>query len=162
MAAGATYEPIATTTVSGSSTTSITFSSFTGYTDVIIVSQMKSTTSSIQMQFNSDTGTNYSSTRLYGDGSSAASDRLTNVNQVDFTIGGTTEWATIIAQIQNYSNATTFKTCLLRQNNAAGLVNAQVSLWRNTNAITSIEIKQSGAGYFNAGSTFTLYGIKAA
>jgi hypothetical protein len=162
MAAGSTYTPLATTTVSGSSTTSITFNSFTGYTDLIIVSQMKSTTSSIQMQFNNDSNSNYSSTRVYGYGTGSASDRLTNVNQVDFSIGSTTEWATIIAQIQNYSNSTTYKTCLLRQSNAADLVNAQVSLWRNTSAITLITIKQSSSGYFNAGSTFTLYGILAA
>lgn len=163
MAAGSTYTPLATTTVSGTSTTSITFNSFTGYTDLVIISQFKSTTSSIQMQFNGDTATNYSTTRMYGYGSGYASDRLTNVNQIDFSIGGTTDWNMTIANIQNYSNSTTYKTCLARLSNPSDTgAEAQVSLWRNTNAITSIVIKQSGAGYFNAGSTFTLYGIASA
>ena len=163
MAAGSTYTPIATTTVSGTSTTSITFNSFTGYTDLVIISQLKSTSSSIQMQFNGDTGSNYSSTRFYGYGSGYASDRLTNVSQVDFTIGGTSDWNMAIANIQNYSNSTTYKTCLLRLSNPSDTgAEVQASLWRNNNAITSIEIKQSGAGYFNAGSTFTIYGIVAA
>jgi hypothetical protein len=163
MAAGSTYTPLSTTTVSGTSTTSITFNSFSGYTDLVIISQLKSTTSSIQMQFNGDTGSNYSSIRMYGYGSGYASDRLTNVTQVDFTIGGTSDWNMAIANIQNYSNSTTYKTCLLRLSNPSDTgTEAQVSLWGNTNAITSITIKQSGAGYFNAGSTFTLYGIAAA
>ena len=163
MAAGSTYTPLATTTVSGTSTTSITFNSFSGYTDLVIISQFKSTTSSIQMQFNGDTGANYSSTRIYGYGTGYASDRLTNVNQIDFSIGGTSEWGMTIANIQNYSNSTTYKTCIMRLSNPADTgAEAQSSLWRNTNAITSITVKQSGAGYFNAGSTFTLYGIVAA
>ena len=163
MAAGSTYTPIATTTVSGTSTTSITFNSFTGYTDLVIISQFKSTTSSIQMQFNGDTGSNYSTTRMYGYGSGYASDRLTNVSQIDFSIGGTSDWNMTIANIQNYANSTTYKTCLARLSNPSDTgAEAQVSLWRNTNAITSLTIKQSGAGYFNAGSTFTIYGIAAA
>ena len=42
MAAGNTYEAIATNTVTGSSTTTVTFSSIPStYTDLIIVSQYK-------------------------------------------------------------------------------------------------------------------------
>ena len=40
-------------------------------------------------------------------------------------------------------------------------VSMRVGLWRNTNAITSVSFKANGTTW-KSGSTFTLYGIKAA
>jgi hypothetical protein len=69
----------------------------------------------------------------------------------------------------NYSNTTTNKTALVRQNtvDAADFNGAlsAVGLWRNTAAITSIAIKAirlGSAQNYSIGSTFTLYGIQAA
>ena len=64
----------------------------------------------------------------------------------------------------NYSNTTTNKTVLARGNRASSGVVAQVGMWGNTSAITSITIDNvdSASANFVAGSTFTLYGIKAA
>jgi hypothetical protein len=62
---------------------------------------------------------------------------------------------------QNYSNTTTYKTTLTRASLPGASVTAAVSLWRNTAAINSIEILLSSDNFTN-GSTFTLYGIKAA
>jgi len=61
----------------------------------------------------------------------------------------------------NYSNTTTNKTVIGRHNGASGPV-ASVGLWRNTAAINSIRISNSSAVNFTIGSTFSLYGIKAA
>jgi hypothetical protein len=165
MAAGSTYEKVATTTL-GSAASSVTFSSISGsYTDLILITNPSSATTdqSIYVQFNADTGTNYSRTVMYGDGSSAASSRDTSYNYIrmGYNTGGRTA---NITQIQNYSNATTFKSTLSRSNTypgSAGYVYTSVGLWRNTNAITSILIGAS-AGNFDSGSTFTLYGIAAA
>ena len=78
MAAGITYTPIATTDVT-SSVADVTFSSISGsYTDlVLIISPISTATSGVDIafQFNSDTGSNYSLTGLYGNGSSATSYR---------------------------------------------------------------------------------------
>ena len=62
--------------------------------------------------------------------------------------------------IQNYSNATTYKTTLGRGANTPALTMATVGLWRNTSAITTITYSVT-ANTFATGSTFTLYGIKA-
>ncbi len=62
--------------------------------------------------------------------------------------------------VMNYSNTTTYKTILSRSSDL--YTEASVNLWRNTAAITSIIIGAQGAYTFSAGSTFTLYGIKAA
>ena len=115
-------------------------------------------------QINSDTGTNYSRTRLVGDGSAASSDRSSNTS--DVLVGAGTdsgsEWSVGIANFLNYSNTTTNKTILTRTNVASSRVMAIVNLWRNTSAISSLYIFNNGATNFATGSTFTLYGVKSA
>jgi hypothetical protein len=167
-----TYEPIATQTL-GSNTTTVTFSSIAStYTDLIIVLNGKDgsvTSADISIQFNSDTGSNYSFTYLYGNGTTAASGRASNNTAARlgyFTTRGTTDGYMGIAQIMNYSNTTTFKTMITRSNALSSNTTYPgtetiVNLWRSTSAITSIDIK-SPTSTFATGSTFTLYGIKAA
>jgi len=164
MAAGSTYTPIATTTLS-SNQSSVTFNSFSGYTDLILITNPKSATGnqSIYIQFNSDTGTNYSRTVMYGDGSSASSSRDSSYNYIRMGYNTGAQTANI-TQIQNYSNSTTYKSTISRSNTyagSAGYVYASVGLWRNTAAITSILVGVD-TGNFESGSTFTLYGIAAA
>lgn len=162
MAAGSTYTPIATTTL-GSATASYTFSSIAGtYTDLILIVNGTSTVGDggLNIRFNSDTGSNYSRTALYADGSSAYSQRNTN---------GTFMWlgrisdvqTTSIIQIMNYANTTTYKTALGRGNSTNSYLNANVGLWRNTSAITSVTAYPE-SGSFGTGTTLTLYGIAAA
>jgi hypothetical protein len=162
-----TYEPIATTTLS-SAQSSVTFSSISGsYTDLVLVMNYFSSTSEWPMiQFNSDTATNYSFTEMYGNGSSANSVRQSSVSGIwvgygAYSPAGTTNPGTIIINIQNYANTTTYKTTLSRSNSTNG-VEATVGLWRSTSAINQIVIKHQTATTYASGSTFTLYGIKAA
>ena len=167
MAAGSTYTPIATTTVSGGSTSEVEFASISGsYTDLIIVGNLGAATNSYtSARFNSDTGSNYSNTELYGNGSSAGSDRNSNKSIADFAFNVQNQSGVngnFIAQIMNYSNSTTYKTVLNRGSQASSDVIAQVGLWRSTAAITSVTLLNSGAVNFSSNSTFTLYGIAAA
>ena len=158
-----TYTPIATTTL-GSATNSVTFNSFSGYTDIIAVLNIKSTNSdNVLARVNGDTGNNYSFTRLSGNGSSASSARASNTNYLNFDGASyqNTEFGTWIINFMNYANTTTYKTILSRGNNAALGVDANVNLWRSTSAITSINFITTSYN-FAVGSTFTLYGIKAA
>ena len=158
----ATYEKIATTTL-GSATNSVSFTSISGsYTDlVLVVNGAQSSANSCGIRFNSDSGSNYSSTRLGGDGGSALSNLFTNNNMAYTFIQYTSQNATIF-NIMNYSNTTTYKTVLSRFNNAANFVAAYVALWRSTAAITSLSVQDvDGTTNFAIGCTFTLYGIKA-
>jgi hypothetical protein len=159
MAAGSTYTPIATNTL-GSNTATVTFNSFSGYTDLMLIVTGKISTGFALLRFNSDSGNNYSRTYLGGDGSSAYSSRNSNVSSNYISLDSTTV-ATAINQIMNYSNATTYKTVLARES-TTGQTQAQISLWRNTAAITQIDITAGSSGTLTAGSTFTLYGIAAA
>jgi len=157
-----TYEKIATNTLS-STASSVTFSSLGSYTDIVIVSVPSISTGSagFRIRFNSDSGSNYSQTEIYGDGSSAASARNSNQTSGKLTdaISPTTNFNfNSIVNVMNYSNSTTYKTFLARGNIASGGTEAVVGLWRSTSAITSIELLPTSST-FASGSTFTLYGI---
>jgi len=160
----ATYEPIATTTLT-SAQSSVTFSAISGsYTDIVLVwsGTLTTGTSVWGLQYNSDTASNYSWTSLRGDGSSATSARDSGSTRILCGWIGTSQTIEIV-QIMNYSNTTTNKTNIARNNSTATstYVSANVGLWRSTSAITSITIK-TDSSTFTSGSTFTLYGIKAA
>ena len=167
MPAGSTYTPIATTTLS-SSTSSYTFSSIPStYTDLVLIvrGKMVSGAYDTALRFNGDTGTNYSRTILTGTGSAASSGRGTSQNVMYIDGNGvkdTTFNSNDIIHIMNYSNSTTYKTAISRSNNAGTGVDANVGLWRNTAAITSITILAMSSGTWDTGSTFTLYGIASA
>jgi len=156
-----TYTPIATQTL-GSAAASVTFSSIPqGYTDLVLVvaGNNSSSTYSPYIQFNGDTSTNYSITNLYGTGSSALSARASSTATAYFGSLGATQGNAIV-QIQNYSNATTYKTALIRINDAGFRVNAGVMLWRSTAAITSVTVFNESPGTFASGTTFSIYGIQ--
>jgi hypothetical protein len=158
-----TYTPIARQ-VLASATTSVTFNSFSGYTDLVLVynGTVTATGKDIRFQFNGDTAGNYSYTNVGGNGSTASSGRLANSTYIPTyaLVGTSTSPATIAINILNYSNTTTFKTSLVRTSDAPSEVQAYAGLWRNTAAINSIRIFPN-TDNFAAGSTFTLYGIKA-
>lgn len=171
MAAANTYTPIFTTTLGSAGTITFSFIPQT-YTDLRLVinggTTRASTSDTITVQFNGDSGTNYSSTYIRGDGTSATSSRYTNSN-ILFNDGmrmvGTTYGLDSIysMDIMNYSNTTTYKTVLGRVSAAEqwGTV-AAVGLWRSTSAISSIYLAGNTVANFAIGSTFSLYGILAA
>ena len=158
--------PIATTTL-GSAASSITFSSIPAtYTHLRVVFTGLGDTSGNagRMTVNSDTGTNYSRTQLLGDGATAYSNAVTNSAFIALTTGNFVTYPWFVSvDIFNYAGST-YKTMLLSfssDRNGTGDINRAVNLWRSTSAITSIQLTTSGGNY-TAGSTATLFGIKAA
>ena len=160
-----TYVALDTQTLT-STAGSVTFSSIPQtYTDLIIIAQIKGTANTyLNLRFNGDTGSNYSRTVLSGSGSTVTSERRTNQTAIatDYneTIQTNLNYITTL-HIMNYANSTTNKTVLCRPNNAATGVGATVGLWRNTAAITSVDLVANNNS-FDSGSTFTLYGISSA
>ena len=112
------------------------------------------------LRINSDTGSNYSLTRLFASGTSAFSDRSANQVWSGVSLGGATS-AIGSCNFMNYSNTTTYKSFISRLSNPGSYVGTNISLWRSTSAITTIDVITQ-SGYMNTGITFTLYGIKAA
>jgi hypothetical protein len=162
-----TYTPIATQTL-GTATSSITFSSIPStYTDLILVVgslSLATNGNGLVVRYNSDTAANYSYGDLLGIGSGAGIHRnLSNTSSAQIgwgQAGSQGAKSTVIAQIMNYSNTTTYKTAISRWNDSSAEVGMTSSNWRNTAAINSITVL-SGVN-MAVGTTFSLYGIKAA
>lgn len=167
MAAGRTYEPIATTTL-GTAASSITFNSISGsYTDLKIVAIGAPNTSGIWWGFrlNSDTGTNYSYTLLQGDISSASTARTINSTFGLANYNNITGISHAVFEFFSYANTSINKSVLTTycgDNDGAGTVQKSINLWRSTSAITSIEIWMTNTDKFGVGTTVTLYGITKA
>lgn len=156
-----TYLPIANTAGTGSSAV-ISFNSFSGYTDLILSANIKTSgNTNFVLYFNSDTNTNYSRTALSGDGSSGFSTRNSNQTGIVTTAEGigNTSFGTHTIHIMNYSNSTTYKTVISRAANGSTGNDFIIGLWRSINPITSLNLY--GVYNFDTASTFTLYGIKA-
>ncbi len=162
-----TYEPIATTTLSSNQTT-VTFSSIPStYTDLVLVIYGKTNgtggVNSVRITFNSDTGNNYSRLALYGVNGSAGINQSTSTNGGSAILGQNSEnTGNAIINFQNYSNTTTYKTFIGRENRSQVAVYASIQMWRNTNAINSITLTGDSGVSIVSGSMLTLYGIKAA
>jgi hypothetical protein len=160
-----TYEPIQTQTV-GTAVAAVTFSSIPQtYTDLIVIADADLTSGGhdLRLRFNADSGTNYSRTILYGNGTSPLATRNNSTNNIiSAAFGGTNSGSYTTINVMNYSNSTTNKTTLQRGGYTGSIDSLTVGLWRNTAAITEIECGNTGATTWVVGSTFTLYGIKAA
>ena len=166
----ATYEKIATSTVSGSSVADVTFSSISGsYTDIVLVASIKiqSTTSATVFQCNGDTGSNYHRHYLLGSGSgSAAAGASGTVDKVSIGYGANTSGtfpAIGIVDILDYANTNKNKVtrALSGQDlNGSGNIFYFSGLWMNTSAIPSINIFNGGSNNFVANTSIALYGVK--
>lgn len=177
------YDPgafvsLATITAVGGET-SLSFTSIpSGYASIQIRALVRTLraldgSDSMLVRFNSDSGTNYSTHQLYGNGTSvgryaSASDSSAIIQNtatvMDSSLANT--FAANIINIHDYASTTKAKT--MRgfsgaEGNSAStgfLMGLPSAAWYNTSAITSITFTNSFG--FKAGSVFSLYGIKGA
>jgi hypothetical protein len=164
---------IATTTL-GSSQSTVTFSSIPQtYTHLQIrfISQndRADVNNGILLQFNSDSGTNYSWHRLWGDGANAFSGASTSTTGIRIERQSAYSSANSIfgagvCDILDYTNTNKFKT--IRNiggvdANGSGYVALNSGNWRSTSAVTNITLSGIDGGNFKQYSSFQLYGVKA-
>ena len=170
-----TYEPIATSTVTGSTVASVTFSSIPStYTDLVLVIQARGTFAQdgidITFIFNGDNSTSkYSHNWLTGNGTTASAGKLTNYSigyfsSIPAANNTSGVFSANVHHIMSYANTTTFKTVFNRVSAPSNFAAASTGMWRSTDAIGSIQLQVSNGsqGYYVTGSTLTLYGVKAA
>jgi hypothetical protein len=157
----------------GSDTATVTFSNIAAtWTDLVLITTLRGSANARSqdffVRFNSDSGSNYSRTILYGNGTSAISARDTSTTFLRVQYGpADTAGADLFSMdrlhVMNYANANVFKTCLSETNDAGVLTERQVGLWRSTSAITSLSVTAEGVGTtIKSGSTFSLFGLAAA
>jgi hypothetical protein len=158
------YIPLATVTLGGSDS-DISFTNIPAtFKDLVLVFNGKNNTAgpdSIVVQFNNDTGSNYSNVRIVGTGSSATSYADTAAFAYIGVSSNSSNPFTMITQIMDYSATDKHKTLLSRCSQDNGWVTAHAGRWANTAAITSFKVwPPTGSSWtFSTGSTFSLYGV---
>lgn len=170
------YDALATYTVLSGGTSAIMFSGIPStYTDLEIRAILKDTNTGadsqgLLMQYNGDSGANYSFHRLTGDGSSASAGSGTS--QTSITVGGiirssssASMFSSFIMTIKDYSNTSKNKTN--RQilgwdtnNTTTGSIGEWSGAWYSTAAINSITFTIAGSESFAQYSSISLYGVR--
>jgi len=157
---------LATTTL-GSTATTVTFGSIPAtYRDLrIVISAAPNGTGypGVQGRYNGDTGNNYYTVRMGGNGSSTNSSVTAGADPWNNWAGsyglGSTAGAINNFEIDILDYATDkHKTSLCRGNTPGMGVEASAARWASTAAITSVTVLVL-ADAFAVGSTFSLYGI---
>jgi len=166
-----TYVALQTQTLA-TSASSVTFSAIPqGYTDLVLVGNYFFVSTGVRYATlrvgngTLDTGSNYSDTYLDTYPSTPNSGRNSNNTTALFSYShssgvSTTASQTAIANFMNYSNTTTYKSIINRNNSGTNMVSIYGNLWRSTAAIDTIQVI-AGAADFATGSTFSIYGIRA-
>ena len=175
-AGGAPAGPVAydliSTTILGSTTSSVTFDTSTlgstyKHLQIRYTSRSTDDSGTLLATFNGITGTSYASHRLIGDGSTVASNNFTARANTYFGANGSSNntaniFAAGVTDILDFASTTKNTTIrsLTGNRGATALYVALISgFLNNTAAITSVTIF-GNTGNLIAGSRFSLYGIK--
>ena len=174
------YESIATVTVGSGGSATVSFTSIPAtYTHLQIRGVARNASSnyrdSINIRFNSDTGSNYSAHYLVGNGASASTFAWTSNSSIlgSFAVGNSglsNNFSASVIDILDYANTNKYKTTKTlngfdNNNNGSvdfdkGIVGISSGSWQSTSAITTITLSCSND--WTQYTQFALYGIKGA
>ena len=170
------YESIATVTVGSGGSSTISFSSIPSTYKHLQIraiardNRADAGTSSLRLQFNSDTGSNYyTNHRITGSGSSAVAGAGATGAFILFTesaSGNSTAncFSASVVDVLDYVNTNKYKTTRTLHgadlNDANGAVVFRSGLWMSTSAISTITITHNNGSNLVQYSQFALYGIK--
>lgn len=169
------FDALATVTVPSGGVASVVFAGIpTGYKHLQIRGIAKSNRSTyvddLGIRFNSDTGSNYSSHRLYSFGSGTpgadggGSQTQMNIGQIaGGTVNNSQGMGAVLTDILDYANENKFKTIRVLSgydDNGQGAVQFASGNWRSTNPITSITLLPLIGTTFSQYTSFALFGVK--
>jgi hypothetical protein len=181
-AGGAAFDLLETQTL-GSDSASVTFSSLSAYASTYQHLQLRITARTnrsgadsdpVILQFNGDTGSNYTRHGLggYNFGGSTAMYSNAGTSQTSLFLAEampvasstSNAFGAIVSDILDAFETTKFKTVrsLPGMNAAWSSVELRSGAWLSTSAVSSIVIKPLVGSNLVTGSRFSLYGIKAA
>jgi hypothetical protein len=124
---------------------------------------------SLNLNYNGDTGSNYTIHTVSGNGSaiSAAANTPRTNFPIAWNYGMVATYQNVaIVDILDYSLTTKYKTSRAfygqddNSNSTASNLELNSSVWMNTAAINSITVTVTGGLAYQSGSTISLYGIK--
>jgi hypothetical protein len=162
------FDSIQTFTI-GSSQASVEFTSIPStYKHLQIRASARATVQArLIMQFNGNTGTNYSAHLMLGDGSTVSTGA--GVSGVNMALAQSQADANIfnanVVDILDYTNTNKNKTARILAGNEKNASGGEIALWSgsyfaNTNAITSIKLFFDSGASIAQYSSFALYGIE--
>lgn len=151
-----------------STTSSVTFSSIPQTFKHLQIrgSVQLASTADMNIQFNSDTGSNYAYHALYGSGASTATGLNTTSTSYGIYCGyfnsGSSSFAGLVVDILDYTSTNKYKTSRVLEgndSNGSGYVFFNSGLWQSATAITSIKFYSKDGINLNQYSSFALYGV---
>jgi len=158
------YESISTVTVGSGGQSTISFTSIPAtykHLQIRITETFSGSGFNPKINFNSDTGSNYSWHYVLGDGSTTAAGAGANQTFMYLNSNVTSPTMTVhIVDILDYGNTNKNKTIKVLDGfdaNGSGYAVLWSGNWRNTSAVSTIAIT---GGTFGQYSSFALYGIK--
>lgn len=159
-----TRTALATTTLA-SNAASVTFGSISGSYRDLIVSVTGSATDYeyVMLQYNSDTGSNYTWVNMIGDGSAVSGGAGTwNGAKVGRFSTTANVVSNLQANVMDYSATDKHTTTLARGNSPDEMTMGICSRWANTAAITSVKVLcYGGTALLESGTTVSLFGVEA-
>jgi hypothetical protein len=121
----------------------------------------------ILIRFNGDTGSNYAHHALFGNGSTvnsgaAASTTAMAAQRFTDSTGTANAFGAFIADFLDPFSTTKNKTLRVMggTTNQVTTINLNSGHWRSTAAVTSITLTPNVGANFNAGSRFSIYGLR--
>ena len=169
------FDLLETTTLS-TSASSVTFSGLGAYSDYkhlqlrfVMQNDLNGSARDFHFNLNGDTGSNYSSHSLQGNGTAVSSTSSTTATKIkgiftpDANAGNANAFGLGVLDILDFSNSSKNTTIRMLQGSPVsdypriGLVSG---LYINTAAITSFLIRNDGNQPIITGSRFSLYGVK--
>jgi len=167
----ASFDSIATTTLSSPQSTLVVGSIPGTYQHLQIRGILKSTAipgGTPRLYFNNDRTTNsYSMHEIFGNGGgSTGVNQQFNLDAIYASLGSqnTTQFGAYVINIFDYASTSKSKTIQFIHgfdSNASGYVSFSTGMYTSTNAITSFGITPQQTANFDTGSTMAVYGIKA-
>ena len=167
------YQLIETISVGSGGAASI---EFTGIpqdgVDLVCLYSLRSETGgydeNLKVQFNSDTGSNYSRKKLAGNGATLSNNTNTGIGYIPAVSNGSTSTANTFSSFQmtisNYTSTANKSVSIdnVTENNATSAVQELTAgSYSTSSGITSIKVLHEGAGELGEYSTASLYKITA-
>jgi hypothetical protein len=170
VAVASDYDLLETEILTGSQT-SVTFSSLNStygadyqHLQARCVFSGGAVVSSLRIQLNGDTGSNYSLHLLYGNGSNALSTGApSDVWALGNSVTTTNAFAASVVDILDPFETTKYTTgrILHGRTGSSNSIELLSGNWRNTAAVDTINFKVDGGQTLIAGTRLSLYGLKA-
>ena len=160
------------TTILGSATSFVTFSSLATYASdykhlqvrMVVRTDRGATNDQIDLQFNADTGANYSRHTLVGDGSAVTSnagvsETAIKLREIETSLSVANVYNAIVLDILDPYNASK-NTTIRALNGTASRSRIKLTSGAFFNTASLTEMKFAPIADFVAGSRFSLYGLK--